>query len=199
MRKPPLKCFEVPIIAGTFKGKRICIPQIDTTRSSKSILRESLFNTLQNDLYDTRFVEVFAGSGSVGLEALSRGVDHVWFLERNRDVYALLKENIARLDPTKATAILTDSFEAFPALQEQLATEGTPTVFYFDPPFSIREGMETIYDRTLALIEGIDPRIVRYVIIEHMSTLTLPESIGTLERIRQKRFGKSTLSYFSST
>jgi len=61
MRKKSLSCFEVPIIAGTFKGKRICIPQVDTTRSSKSILRESLFNTLQNDLYDTRFVEVLAG------------------------------------------------------------------------------------------------------------------------------------------
>jgi len=122
----------------------------------------------------------------------------VWFLERDQDVFALLKENIARLDPRKASAILTDSFEAFPPLQKKLAAEGVPTIFYFDPPFSIREGMEDIYDRTLALIEGIDPRIVRYVIIEHMSTLALPETIGALERIRQKRFGKSTLSYFIS-
>jgi len=73
--------FRTQIIGGEFKGKFIEIPNISTTRSSKSILKESLFNTLQFDIIDKNFVEVFSGSGSIGLEALSRGAKKCYFIE----------------------------------------------------------------------------------------------------------------------
>lgn len=198
MRRTLPACFEVPIIAGDFKGKKILIPDVATTRSSKSILRESLFNTLQFDIIDAHFVEVFAGSGSVGLEALSRGAAHGYFIERNRKVYDILQANIRALAPDRATAIPGDSFVEFPSLLRRLGEEKVPTYFYFDPPFSIREGMEDIYDQTLSLIEDIDPKICEKVIIEHMSKLELPDRIGQLRLEKKKRFGKSSLSYYSS-
>ena len=193
-----MRYFEVPIIGGAFKGKKIRIPDIATTRSSKSILRESLFDTLQFDVVDAPFVEVFAGSGSVGLEALSRGASHAYFLERNREVFGMLQSNIRQLAPERATAIQGDSFEHFPLLLKRLEAKGVPGYFYFDPPFSIREGMDDIYDKTLNLIEQINASLCKAVIIEHMSRLKLPETIGGLQRIKQKRFGKSTLSYYRS-
>jgi 16S rRNA (guanine(966)-N(2))-methyltransferase RsmD len=198
MRRKSIPCFEVPIIGGEFKGKKILIPDVATTRSSKSILRESLFNTLQFEIIDSNFVEVFAGSGSVGLEALSRGAAHGYFIERNRDVFEVLQGNIHTLVPDRATTIPGDSFVQFPSLLKRLRDERVPTYFYFDPPFSIREDMEEIYDQTLLLIAQIDPTFCKKVVIEHMSKLKLPEQIGDLSREKQKRFGKSTLSYYSS-
>ena len=192
-----MRYFEAPIIAGAFKGKKIRIPDIATTRSSKSILRESLFNTLQFDVVDAPFVEVFAGSGSVGLEALSRGASQGYFLEKNREVFAMLQSNIRHLAPERAVAIHGDSFEQFPSLLKRLEAEGVPGYFYFDPPFSIREGMDDIYDKTLDLIAQIDVSVCKMVIVEHMSQLKLPKVIGTLNRVKQKRFGKSTLSYYA--
>jgi 16S rRNA (guanine(966)-N(2))-methyltransferase RsmD len=194
MKRSGLKCFDVPIVSGRYKGKKICIPDTPTTRSSKSILRESLFDTLQFEIVDVPFVEVFAGSGSIGLEALSRGASEGWFIEYNREVHSLLERNIAHLGVPNAHTIYGDSFERFPELLGRL---DRPAYFYFDPPFSIRDGMGDIYDRTLQLIEAIDPDRCKGVIVEHMSTLDLPERIGRCLKRKSKRFGKSSLTYLA--
>jgi len=196
-KRESLPCFEGSIIGGDYRGKKILIPNLSTTRSSKAILRESLFNTLQFDIIDKGFVEVFAGSGSIGLEAWSRGAGKLFFIEKNRSVYELLKENLHRLNATDATAIHGDSFEVFPDIYARIQDQRLKSYFYFDPPFSTREGMEDIYDKTIALIERIEPEVCETVIVEHMSSLKMPENIGTLLRRKQKKFGKSSLSYYS--
>jgi len=66
-----------------------------------------------------------------------------------------------------------------------------------DPPFSYREGMEEIYDKTLHLIASFPPKLAKLVIIEHMSTLELPETIGEYHRIKSKKFGKTSLTYYA--
>ncbi len=195
-RKRKIKCFTTPIIAGEFKGRRIEIPDIDTTRSSKSILRESFFNTIQFDIVDKNFVEVFAGSGSVGLEALSRGAATCYFMERNKTAFRSLENNIRLTDPTRCHALLGDSFELFERVYEAVKRSGRKSYFYFDPPFAIREGMDDIYDKTLALIASIEPDVCEMAVVEHMSDLALPESIGALKKYKSKRFGKSTLTYY---
>lgn len=195
-KKNTLPCFEGSIIGGKYKGKKILIPNLSTTRSSKAILRESLFNTLQFDIIDKGFVEVFAGSGSIGLEAWSRDAGSLFFIEQNRNVYSLLKENIQRLNATAATALHGDSFALFPELYRHIKAEGRKTYFYFDPPFSTREGMEDIYDKTLALIEMIEPEVGEAVIVEHMTAQKMPKQIGNLVLKKQKKFGKSSLSYY---
>lgn len=188
--------FEIPIISGKFKGKKILIPNISTTRSTKSIIRESLFNTLQFDIVDKNFVEMFAGSGSVGIEALSRGAKNVYFIEQGKQAHDILKQNLKNIDSQNATAIQADSFEYFPKLHSNLQSQGVKTYFYFDPPFNTREGMDEIYENTISLIESIDPSICELTIIEHISSLSLPQSIATQNFIKKKKFGKTTLSYF---
>lgn len=191
-----IKTFSTPIIAGKFKGKMILIPDISTTRSSKSILKESFFNTLQFDIIDKNFVEVFAGSGSVGLEALSRGAARVYFMEKNSDALEILRHNVARLEPQKCTIIKGNSFTKFEALYSEIKNLKTKTYFYFDPPFATRVGMEDIYDDTIALIKSLDRDVCEMAIIEHMNTLELPLEIGELILQKQKKFGKSVLSYY---
>lgn len=196
-RKNRMKTYSAPIIAGEFKGKPMEIPSVATTRSSKSILRESLFNTLQFNLVGKPFVEVFAGSGSVALEAVSRGASRAWCIEKNREVYEILRSNVERIAPGRIETIWGDSFEEFERVYRRVEAGGEKAYFYFDPPFSIREGMEDIYDKTIALLERIRPESCERAVVEHMSTVDLPERIGDLKLEKKRRFGKSTLSYYA--
>jgi len=195
-RRRRMKTYATPVIAGEFKGKPIEIPSVATTRSSKAILRESLFNTLQFDLVDKPFVEVFAGSGSVALEAVSRGASRAWCMERDREVYEILRDNVERIAPGRIETVWGDSFEEFDRVYRSLEATGERAYFYFDPPFAIREGMEEIYDRTLELLEKIRPEQCEMAIVEHMTSVDLPQRIGALELTKKRRFGKSTLSYY---
>jgi 16S rRNA (guanine(966)-N(2))-methyltransferase RsmD len=194
--KQEIKIFTTNIIAGKYKGKKIEIPDIPTTRSSKSILKESFFNTVQFEIIGKNFVEVFAGSGSIGLEALSRGASKCYFMEMNKTAFRFLESNIKNIDPQNANALYGDSFENFPAIYKIIKKAQIKTYFYFDPPFSIRDGMDDIYDKTLQLIASIEPEICQMVAIEHMSGLEFPDTIGSLEKTKSKKFGKSTMTYY---
>ena len=195
--KNRVKIFTTPIIAGKYKGKKIAIPAIDTTRSSKSILRESLFNSIAYDVVDANFVELFSGSGSVGLEALSRGAVKSYFLEQNPTAYKILQDNIANIAPDSSYVLRGDAFELFGSLYKQLKAEGKDTFFYFDPPFSIRDGMEDIYDKCINLIAQIQDPFAKMVIVEHMTNIDMPETIGKLTKQKRKKFGKSSLTYYT--
>lgn len=194
--KEKIKIFTTQITAGTYKGKKIEIPDIFTTRSSKGILKESLFNTLQFDIMDKNFVEVFSGSGSIGLEALSRGAGEVYFMEYNNIAYRCLEGNVQRLDPSKSHLFYGDSFEKFNTVYELVKKSDEKTYFYFDPPFSTRDGMDDVYDKTIALIDTIEPEVCEMVIVEHMTNLDMPEKIGALTKKKRKKFGRSTMTYY---
>jgi len=188
--------FRTKIIGGEFKGKFIEIPNISTTRSSKGILKESLFNTLQFDIIDKNFVEVFSGSGSIGLEALSRGAGKCYFIEYNKSAYRVLQQNIKLLDPTRCHAIYGDSFEKFETILAMLKNSDKKTYFYFDPPFATRDGMDDIYDKTIALIEQIETSSCEMIIVEHMTKLDMPQQIGEFKQLKRKKFGRSTMTYY---
>ncbi len=194
--KEKIKIFTTTIIGGDFKGKKIEIPDISTTRSSKSILKESFFNTIQFDIIDKNFVEVFAGSGSVGLEALSRGAASCYFMEYNKVAFRYLENNIKNTDPARCHTFYGNSFENFSNVYSSVKKSGIKTYFYFDPPFSTRDGMDDIYDKTIALIESIEPEVCELVTVEHMTNLDMPKKIGQLKLIKRKKFGRSSMSYY---
>jgi len=197
-KKEKIKIFTTTITAGAHKGKKVEIPDIFTTRSSKGILKESLFNTLQFDIIDKNFVEVFSGSGSIGLEALSRGARQAYFMEYNRTAFKCLEANVKRIDPSKSQLFYGDSFEKFETVYSMVKKSHEKTYFYFDPPFSTRDGMDDVYDKTITLIETIEPEICEMVIVEHMSNLDMPKHIGKLTLKKRKKFGRSTMTYYQS-
>ncbi len=182
------------IISGKFKGKVLKLPSKVTTRSSKSIVLESFFNTLQFDIVDANFVEVFSGSGSIGLEALSRGAKSIKFMEKDSDALKVLKSNISQTDPTSCQVFAGDSFSNINAVVKSLNNE--TAYFYVDPPFSIREGMEDIYDKTMNLISSLPKQNVELIIIEHMTGLEIPDTLGSFKLKKSKKFGNTTLTYF---
>lgn len=186
------------IISGKFKNKILKIPSKTTTRSSKAIVLESFFNTIQFDIIDSIFVELFSGSGSIGLEALSRGAKDVIFMEQDKEALKVLKENIAQTDPSLCEIYAGDTFSNIQSVINKLKRSKEEAYFYIDPPFSIREGMEDIYDKTIDMIASLPKECVKLIIIEHMSTLEIPSKIASFDLIKSKKFGNTTLTYFKS-
>jgi len=181
------------ISAGKYKGKKLKLPSLQSTRSTKSILKESYFDTVQFNIIDEVFVEVFGGSGSMGLEALSRGAKHSYFIEQDTKAFAVLRENCNFVDSKNSTCKKADSFEYFPALVDELRCKA---FFYFDPPFSIRDGMDGVYEKVYTLIADTPQEKVKLITIEHISSYKLPPKIGNYELQKTKKFGKSSLSYY---
>ena len=185
------------IVSGKYKGKTIKLPSMVTTRSSKNIVLESFFNTIQFNIIDSTFVEVFSGSGSIGLEALSRGANEILFMEKDRDALIVLKENIKNIDEDRVCEVFAgDSFTNIKAVISTIKRKNTEAYFYIDPPFSIREGMEDIYEKMLKLIESLPIDNTKLIIIEHMTGLELPEIIGKFTKLKYKKFGNTSLTYF---
>ncbi len=186
----------VPITGGRYKGRKILLPSIPTTRSTKAILKGSLFDTLQHDLHGALFAELFGGSGVIGLEALSRGADEVWFIEKERIAYETLVRNCRAIDAERTHPILGDTFARYGEVIGHMRARRKPIYLYFDPPFDIREGMEEIYQKVMDLIEKTPPESIAAIILEHRSKIALDERIGPFALKKSKKFGKSALSYY---
>jgi len=159
-------------------------------------LRESVFNTLQFEIVDSNFVEMFGGSGSVGLEAVSRGAKRAWFIERDRGSFRTLRANCEAIDPHRCDIREGDAFEILPQILGELEKNDEKTYLYIDPPFSIREGEGDIYNKIIGTISEIDPERIISIIVEHMTKEPMPPRIGPYEKFKEKRFGKSSLSYY---
>lgn len=185
------------IIAGAYKGKVLSLPSLDVTRSSKAVLKESVFNVLQFDIIDKIFIESFAGSGSIGLEAISRGAKRAYFIELDKKSYSILVKNCKSINIEKCQTIQGNAFVQTPLILEFLKNSKEEIILYVDPPFDFREGMEDIYDKSFRMIENIESNNIFKIIIEHESKLEVPKILGKFSLEKTRKFGKSSLSYFS--
>jgi len=184
------------IIGGKYRGKKLLLPPVITTRSSKNRLKESFFNTLQFEIVGKNFIEMFAGSGGVGLEALSRGAKKIYFFEYDKTAFATLRKNIDSMEPQKCEAVFGDSFINIQSLIKRLQAKNEKAYFYIDPPFSIRQGMDDIYQKVIETIASIPKEVVECIVIEHMTQVVFAHDIGDFTLQKSKKFGKTTLSYY---
>lgn len=139
------------IIGGEFGGRRLKAPRGRNTRPTPDRVREALFSVLAATVPDARVVELFGGTGSLGLEALSRGAAHAVFLERNQGALACLTANIETLGVADRTTVHRKSAFSFPSI----AAHGEPFDLVFaDPPFRQFEsgaGRRKLEDLLMAL------------------------------------------------
>ena len=184
------------IIAGKYKGKKLELPSLDVTRSSKARLKESYFNVLQFDIIDKIFIECFAGSGSIGLEAVSRDAKRAYFIEKDRNSYGILVKNCKSIDMDKCQTINGDTFIQTPSILNSLKNSSDELIIYIDPPFDFRDGMEDIYESSFEMVRKIDNENIYIITFEHVSTLEMPQTLGHFELSKTKQFGKSSLSYY---
>ncbi len=187
------------ISGGKYKGKKILLPQTDKTRPSKSIVRDSIFDSLQIEIRGSTFVELFAGSGSIGFEALSRGAEKIIFFEINKEALYTLHKNRElflshEITQNNLEIIAGDSFENLKKLAKN--TLSSNYILYIDPPFAIRDGMTNIYNKIELLLKNNNN--FNIIILEHMSSYNPNLQLGNLNLIKTKKFGKTSISYYLS-
>lgn len=180
------------ISSGKYKGKKLNLPSLSTTRSTKSIVKESVFNSLQNDIYNSVFIELFGGSGLMAATAVSNHAQKAYAIELDRVAFNILKSNFATLNDEALIAINGDTFELTPKIVSENIEQNT--ILYIDPPFDIRDGFNGIYTKIYKMLSKMD---VNITIIEHISAHTTPQTIGKLNLYKSRKFGNTTLSYYS--
>ena len=174
------------IIAGELKGRRLDAPSWAGLRPTSDKLRETLFNVLAARVPASRVLDGFAGTGAVGIEALSRGAAHVTFVERDPRAVRLIAANLGRCGIRDRHAIIRARLaDALP----QLSTANFDIIF-LDPPYGPRELDEalTAADR----LAGDDTLVV----IEHARRDAPPGETGTLVRVRELTSGDSALAFY---
>ncbi len=139
----------VRIIGGAWRRTPLSVPDVDGLRPSPDRVRETLFNWLGQDLTGLRCLDLFAGTGALGLEAASRGAGRVLLVERDRRALAAIAQTLARLD---APQVRVQASDALTALEGARATGERFDVVFLDPPF--RQGwIERVLPRLGALLE----------------------------------------------
>lgn len=193
------KIHTIKIIAGKFRGKILNATILPHTRPTKAIVRESVFNTIAPFLRGKIFVECFAGYGSMGFEALSRGAEKVIFLEKDVQSFGILQKNIALFGGVLGNLqgkIMAQNVDCFSVFRDLISVGD---IFYFDPPFG--ENGE-FYKKIFALLDLVDLRqsaqnlAGKMLIFEHISSFIMPKSIANLPHQKCKKFGKTSISYY---
>jgi 16S rRNA (guanine966-N2)-methyltransferase len=146
-------------------------------------MRETLFNILQTRIEGATFLDAYAGTGAVGIEALSRGASHVFFLERDRTALDAIRQNLAALDAvTRSTVVPGAVLRTLPMYRADIV--------FLDPPYSLdREYREAL--------DGLGDKPPSLVIAQHSVRLPLLERYGALERTRVVKQGDNALSFFA--
>ena len=171
------------ITAGNYKGRKVTAPDEKIVRPTLSKIRESIFNTLFSmvDFEGKSFLDMFAGSGIMGLEALSRGFETVLALEKNPQVAKILKTNYENIK-LKPNLIIGDSLRLLKKLNEKF------DVIYLDPPYFsgiYEESLKKIKENDLLKNDGV-------VILEHVADVEW-EEFG-FKLIKQKKYSKKLIS-----
>jgi 16S rRNA (guanine966-N2)-methyltransferase len=162
------------VVAGEFGGRRIVAPQGDTTRPTTDKVREAVFNSLVSMglVQDAIIVDLFAGSGAMGIEALSRGAERCTFVERDRNALAALRTNLDTLGLTDRSTIVTSDVLAWvPAVRNV-------DLALIDPPYSF-----DAWPRLLGALQAA------YVLCEAPREVVPPNGWHT---VRARRYGRAT-------
>jgi len=181
------------IISGKYKGRTIKMPK--GIRPTQDKVRKALFDILGN-IEGLSFLELFAGSGAVGLEALSQGAKEAVFVEKDRKCTEKIKENLSALGlvelPACRQAGRVIELDVFKAI-EQLNNQGRKfDIIFLDPPYYQELAKKAL--QTLSAYDILAPN--GFVIIQHFKKDSLPEALGDLRLFKQAKYGDSVLSFY---
>jgi 16S rRNA (guanine(966)-N(2))-methyltransferase RsmD len=189
------------VIAGTYRSRSLVAPRGAATRPTSDRLRETLFNILAPRVQGCRFADLYAGTGAVGIEALSRGAAHVWFAERAVPALAAIRANLKALQIMQGFTVEARSAGAL--LERMLRPAKTGVVaesldlVFLDPPWDATAE----YAATLDLLGSSRGSAIlipsALVIAEHSSKLPLAHRYGALAQTRTLKQGDAALSFFA--
>ncbi len=190
------------VIAGTYRSRLLTAPPGMGTRPTSDRLRETLFNILAPRIPGCRFADLYAGTGAVGIEAISRGATHVWFAEKADPAFAALRANLKALKIVGGFAI---EERGTGALLERLAKNAQKSakaadlldIVYLDPPWEA----EAEYTNTLHLLGSARGQALlapgALVVAEHNSKAQLAARFGSLVQTRMLKQGDAALTFYA--
>jgi 16S rRNA (guanine966-N2)-methyltransferase len=179
------------IISGKYRGRQIATLKSGKLRPTSDQLRETLFDVLGPAIVGARLLDGYAGSGAVGLEALSRGASEVVFIEHHRAAVALIRKNLDALSIDSGYRLVTrDVLDGL----ERLSQEGERfDIVFLDPPYAeIREYHHALRELARSRLVGRDSLVVA----EHSRHTRLEDRYGKLERVRLLRHGDAQLAFY---
>ncbi|MGA2438574.1 MAG: 16S rRNA (guanine(966)-N(2))-methyltransferase RsmD [Acidobacteriaceae bacterium] len=196
------------IIAGTYRSRRLIAPRGTGTRPTSDRLRETLFDILAPRVAGCRFADLYAGTGAVGIEAISRGAEHAWFAERAETALAAIRANLKALQIVQSFiveergtgALLERLMKAAEKAGPEFARSGELIdLVYLDPPWEA----EAEYAKTMQLLGSARGRSIlapgALVVAEHSSKAQLAERYGDLVQTRTFKQGDAALSFYAVT
>jgi 16S rRNA (guanine(966)-N(2))-methyltransferase RsmD len=172
------------VIAGEFRSRVLKSIPGDGTRPTPDRLRETLFDILAPRIEGVVFLDAYAGTGAVGIEALSRGARHAIFLEKDRGATETIRENLAALKLERRATVIKG-----PVLQTLARSQAD--IVFLDPPYT----QEREYPAALELLSEAPPALT---VVQHSIRLALSDSYGPLRRTRVVKQGDNALSFFSA-
>jgi 16S rRNA (guanine(966)-N(2))-methyltransferase RsmD len=180
------------IVAGSARGRTLKTPKGDAvTRPTADRVRETIFNVLGQTCEGLRVLDLFAGTGALGLEAVSRGAARAVLVDQGREAIALCRENVAALKFDDRVEVV-----ALPVAKALAALAGRSERFelvFSDPPYALRAGVE--------VLTAVTPLVVPHgvAVIEHERAEVLPERLGAWQREDERSFGATVVSIFRLT
>ncbi len=176
------------VIAGSARGLRLVAPKDPRTRPIADRVKETLFAILGDRVADAQALDLYAGTGAIGIEALSRGAVHATFVERSREALLAIRENLARTDMGARASVHSGDVEAF------LGSDfiGAFDLAFVDPPYAERA--------ILAPLERLVPHLApgATVVVKHFWRTPIPQVPG-LAHCRERRFGETGLTFLEAT
>jgi len=177
------------ITGGVYRGRNIKTPKGSMTRPTSAMIREVIFNILAHDVADAAFLDLFAGSGSVGLEAFSRGAETVTFVENHKATAAIIKENLQTFGVTEDYLILPAA--ATSALEKFKREKRIFDIIFLDPPFADEISYEQVLDNLADIVNDTG-----VIIAQHDKRLKLREEYTRIEQARTKIIGDNGLTFY---
>ncbi len=175
------------IIAGEYKGRRLASPIDDRVRPTTDKVKEAIFSILTNEIYGANVLDLFAGSGNLGLEALSRGAEHCWFCDSSRDSIKLIRGNISYCKADEKSTVLAGDFRKVLArITDQM------DIILLDPPYGkgmLSECFDLIEEYDILAENGL-------ILAEHRKEEELPEEFGRFTKIKERKYGKVVVSIY---
>jgi 16S rRNA (guanine(966)-N(2))-methyltransferase RsmD len=185
------------VIAGLYRSRQLKSLDTPLLRPTSDRLRETLFNVLSPRISGAHFLDLFAGTGAVGIEALSRGAEEVLFVENHPPAAKRIRENLGALGVRSgATVLAMDAHRALEKLQTRQTPEVRPFAYDFiflDPPYAAAGEYLKVMN-LLSTASFVSAETV--VIAEHTRKFALPEEFPPLERVRVLKQGDAVLSFY---
>ena len=182
------------VIAGTYRSRILKSLKGLALRPTSDRLRETLFNVLAPNIAGSRFVDLFAGTGAIGIEALSRGAAEVVFIENHPPAATLIRRNLESLGiNTGVTVLAVDALRGLAMLASRKQHSLGLDYVFLDPPYAAAED----YSRVLEFLGSTDLLAPSGIVVaEHRRNFDLREEAGVLRRYRVLRHGDAALSFY---